>query len=146
MFSGPKKRRGVTAAGTRHEGFFLGNSTREDRWRLYVTRDLGRYLEFPKRDTLDAKRLGSGRIAVWLRAGVEIEEHAAQPVGERFLTGEFRTHLGRLDGTTARRLLLSEAGVCGGGSGGGDGGGTVAPQVTCPKPQCNDSIKDPGCR
>jgi hypothetical protein len=134
----------------RRDGFFLGNSSRPENWRLFLSSDMSRYIEFSKDDTIDARRLSTGRIAVWLRAGATVEDGVAEPMPEEFLRGEFQGYLGGLSGMGLRRLLLSEVGLCGSGSGGsGDGGtnaGTVAPQVTCPKPQCNDSIKDPGCK
>lgn len=147
MFKRRKAADPISVVGTRREGFFLGNSSEAEKWRLFVTKNLSRYLEFAKSDTLDAKRLSSGRIVVWLRPDATVEEGTAEPMPEKFLRGEFQGYLGGLSGTTLRRLLLSEAGLCGGGNGGGNGGdGTRIPQVTCPKPQCNDSIKDPGCR
>lgn len=131
----------------RRDGFFLGNSSRPENWRLFLTGDMSRYLEFSKRDTIDARRLATGRIAVWLRAGAPVEEGVADPMPEEFLRGEFQGYLGGLSGMTLRRLLLSEVGLCGSKSPGSSKEAQSIPgQVTCPKPQCNDSIKDPGCK
>jgi hypothetical protein len=85
---------------------------------------------------------------VVLRDGAKVSEGTAEPTPSRFLRGDFLASLRAASSGTLRRLLLSEAGSgCGSGSGGGGGdGGTIAPIITCPKPQCNDSMKDPGCK
>ena len=147
----PNRRRAadrMASTGPTREGFFLGNSPDPEKWRLFLTRDRTRYLEFRKTDTADTHRLATGRIVVVLRDGAEVSEGTAEPTPSRFLRGDFLASLRAASGGTLRRLLLSEAGQCGSGSGGGGGGdgGTIAPTITCPKPQCNDSIKDPGCK
>jgi len=137
----------MASTGPTREGFFLGNSPDPEKWRLFLTRDRTRYIEFRKSDTADTHRRATGRIVVVLRDGAKVSEGTAEPTPSRFLRGDFLASLRGASGGTLRRLLLSEAGACGGGSGGGGGdGGTIAPTITCPKPQCNDSIKDPGCR
>ena len=159
-----KRQKAASSGGLRRErreGYFLGNSSSPEKWRLFLSSDMSRYLEFSKDDTIDARRLSTGRIAVWLRAGATVEEGVAEPMPAEFLRGEFQGYMGGLSRMSMRRLLLSEVGLCGGGSGGGGdaggdagggsgggsgSGGTLPPQVTCPKPQCNDSIHDPGCR
>ena len=137
----------MASTGPTREGFFLGNSPDPEKWRLFLTRDRTRYIEFRKADTADTRRLPTGRIAVTLRDGAAVREGTAETTPSRFLRGEFLASLRAASSGTLRRLLLSEAGQCGGSGGGGGGdGGTIAPTITCPKPNCSDTIKDPGCK
>ena len=68
-------------------GYFLGDSTNADFWRLYLSPDLDHYLEFRKADTLDAERFNTGRLVVWLKADAKVFETFTKPVPADFLRG-----------------------------------------------------------
>ena len=93
-------------------GFYLGRAEQADRWRLYLTKNLARYLEFRKDDTVHAERLSTGRIVAWLRAGAVVEERQAA-AAEDFLKGDLLPGLAdtsRAD--SIRRLLGLGLGIC----------------------------------
>jgi hypothetical protein len=102
-------------------GRFLGNSDREDFYRLYLSEDLNRYLEFSKEGTVDAERFPSGRIVVWLRAGTKVVKTAVQDLPEDFLKGSIQQQsLARqaagVVGSTGQMMMLmaNSPGCCGG--------------------------------
>lgn len=100
-------------------GRFLGNSERPEYYRLYLTEELNRYFEFPKEATIDAERLPSGRIVVWIRAGTKVVETISRNLPEDFFTGSIHGENARLAGGLlgAGRMMLQMAdggGCCGG--------------------------------
>jgi hypothetical protein len=66
-------------------GRFLGHSDRYDFYRLYLSEDLNRYLEFSKEGTVYVERFPSGRIVVWLRAGTKVVKTAVQDISKNFI-------------------------------------------------------------
>jgi hypothetical protein len=94
---------------TRLTGLYLGNSAREDHWRLYLTNTFNHYFEFRKDDTLDAERPASGGVIVWLKHGAKVEETITKAVPESFLRGEFQGQLGEKINIDALRPLLRVA-------------------------------------
>jgi len=102
-------------------GAFLGNSSREGHWRLYLNNRLDRYLEFRKEDTLDAQRLSDGRITVWVKSGTRVQTTKTTSVPVEMLQGPIQSSfLGRAVGAALRpTLMLADAGCtvgpeCGG--------------------------------
>jgi hypothetical protein len=115
------------------KGRFLGNSETKEHYRLYVTEELNHYLEFPKDRTLDAARVQSGRVVVWVKAGTPVKEVFARTASEDFLRGDiYREHSrGAAGGGAAQRFLrlgnAAQSGCVGSCSG----------EVSeCPGPQC----------
>ena len=66
-------------------GRFLNHSDREDWYRLYLSENLNRYLEFSKEGTVDAERFPTGRSVVWLRAGTKVTKTVMQDVSKNFM-------------------------------------------------------------
>jgi hypothetical protein len=95
-------------------GFYLGRSQEPGNWRLYVTENLTRYLEFRKDDALHSERLSTGRIVTWLKADAMVEEKQSA-VADDFLKGDLLPNL-RYTRTAddIRRLLGLGLGICGG--------------------------------
>lgn len=101
-------------------GLFLGKSSREKYWRLYLNSTLSNYLEFRQEDTLEAQRQPSGGIVVWLKPEAKVQQMVTEPVPEEFLKGELLGgNLRRASasgiGGLRRNLGLAAAG-CGGGT------------------------------
>jgi hypothetical protein len=99
-------------------GRFLGNSERQGYYRLYINDRLNRYLEFPKDATVDAERLESGRIVVWLKSGTKVADIVTREVPEDFLLGDIhRENAGRAAGLPGmgRAFAMAAAPGCGGG-------------------------------
>jgi hypothetical protein len=126
-------------------GRFLGKSDREDHYRLYLSEDLNRYLEFSKEGTVDAERFPSGRIVVWLRRGTKLVETATRAVPDDFLKGSIHQQNAARQAADvlggAGRLMMMMAD-----SGGGCCGGTqlanctaTVDQVTCSQTNCPTS-------
>lgn len=93
-------------------GFYLGRSDRPDSWRLYLTPNLSRYLEFRKVDTVHAERLETGRVAAWLRANASVQEGEATV--EDFLKGGLLNSLGQTStAESIRKLIGVGMGICG---------------------------------
>jgi hypothetical protein len=95
-------------------GRFLGNSDREGYYRLYLTEQLNRYVEFPKDATLDAERFPSGRIVVWLRNGTKVVETASRDVAADFLTGAIQRGAAAFPGRRIMADMTDGGGCCGG--------------------------------
>ena len=101
-------------------GRFLGHSDREDCYRLYLSENLNRYLEFSKEGTVDAERFPTERIVVWLRAGTKVTETVMQDVPEDFLKGSIqqqtlaRQAAGVLGGAGQMMMMADSGGCCGG--------------------------------
>jgi hypothetical protein len=124
---------------TKLVGLHLGNSPQRAYWRLYLTPTFDRYLQFRKKDTLDAKRLSTGRIVVWLTPNAKLEEVAAG-APEEFLRGDLQSHLDRVSRWSGiRRILALEDGTCNGGGGGGSISVTHCEGGSCTSPGM------PGC-
>lgn len=90
------------------EGIHLGPSPDAGKWRLYLTRNLGRYLEFPKAETIRSERVAEGRVIAWVTRGARVEEATAAvaAVPADFLEGGLLDHLRRAnEADTIRRLL-----------------------------------------
>jgi hypothetical protein len=96
-------------------GMYLGNSDRENCWRLYLTINLNHYLEFPKADTIDAQRLPSGSFIVWLKPGARVQERITRSAPAEFLQGDIlNRHLSRTTDLSAlRRMFPIVAADCG---------------------------------
>ena len=121
-------------------GIYLGNSARPDYWRLYISHNLDRFLEFRKDDVLDAERPESGRVIVWLKPDAKVERTTTQVLSEAFLRGEIQQQrLGQINGIPDLRKALALASSCVD-CGGGKDGGTVVGQVSCPTEGCKDSL------
>jgi hypothetical protein len=71
-------------------GFLLGNSDREEYWRLYLNIELTRFIEFRKEDTLHAKQFAPGRTVVWVKQGTKVQESQTRTAPVEFLQGEIR--------------------------------------------------------
>lgn len=117
-------------------GFYLGRSDRPDSWRLYLTQNLSRYVEFRKDDTVHAERLASGRIVAWLRNDASVAE--GEGTVDEFLQGGL---LKNLDQTSAaesiRKLIGIGMGIC-------DGDGDK--KKTTVEPSCNPAqCTGPSC-
>jgi hypothetical protein len=96
------------------DGFYLGRSDRPDSWRLYLTQNLSRYLEFRKDDTVHSERLATGRIIAWVRAGATVVEKQAT-VAADFLKGDLLPNLDQTTNADAiRRTLGIGMGICDG--------------------------------
>ncbi len=94
-------------------GFYLGRSERADSWRLYLTQNLSRYLEFRKDDTVHAERLAGGRIVAWLRSNAAVQECETADA-EDFLKGDLLDNLGETSvADSVRRLIGVGMGLCG---------------------------------
>jgi hypothetical protein len=122
-------------------GRFLGNSDREGYYRLYLTEQLNRYVEFPKDATLDAERFPSGRIVVWLRGGTKVVETVSRDVASDFLTGAIQRGAASLPG---RRIMadITDSGGCCGGTNLANCNSTVD-QYTCSYSNC--PVSDVNC-
>jgi len=125
-------------------GLYLGNSSRPDYWRLYVSHKLDRYFEFRKEDVLEAERPETGRVVVWLKPDSKVDRTITQEVSEEFLRGEIEaTQLGRVNGLPDLRKSMALAlGSCGCPEPPkpGDGGATGFGGTTCPTDGCRDSL------
>jgi hypothetical protein len=75
------------------KGRHLGNSNREGYYRLYLDSALSHYFEFRKDDTVDATRLPSGQVLVWLRPGARVQETVSRTLAAEFLQGEIASSL-----------------------------------------------------
>jgi hypothetical protein len=133
----------------RLEGVYLGRSDQPQNWRLYLTQNFTRYLEFRRADTIHSERLASGSVVAWVRSSGPIAEASAEAtVPADFLQGGLLDTLGRAnDAETIRRVLGLGMGLCGIGEDKdkkpkSSAEGTVAPQASCPNPQ---SCSTPGC-
>lgn len=69
-------------------GYHLGRSEHDDCWRLYLSPDLSRYLEFEQRHAVDVRRLDNGRVMVCLAAQTETRERVSDSPAS-FLAGDF---------------------------------------------------------
>ncbi|HEU5192602.1 MAG TPA: hypothetical protein VFX14_23225 [Methylomirabilota bacterium] len=90
------------------EGIHLGPSPDAGKWRLYLTRNFGRYLEFPKAETIRSERVAEGRVIAWVKREARVEEAMAvvAAVPADFLEGGLLDHLRRAnEADTIRRLL-----------------------------------------
>jgi hypothetical protein len=96
-------------------GRYLGNNEGGDSFRLYLTEQLNHYLEFPKEATLDAERVSSGNIIVWVKRGTKVRATKTQRLSEEFLRGDIhRSHSGAaLAGSALRGMLMLAAGESG---------------------------------
>ena len=121
-------------------GQFLGNSEREGYYRLYLTEQMDRYLEFSKEGTLEAERFPSGRMVVWLRAGTKVVEVASRPVSEEFLSGSIGASTRQRPRGTMRTMMAAAGDGCGYSS---------AIPANCPDTQnsltCYQTPVDPRC-
>jgi hypothetical protein len=81
---------------TKLVGLYLGNSSRTEYWRLYLSASLDHYFEFRKDDTLDSTRLSTDEIVVWLKPDAKVEETRTTVVPEAFLRGDIAARLGQL--------------------------------------------------
>lgn len=68
-------------------GLFLGKSSDDDYWRLYMNEGFSHFLEFRKEDTLDAQRAASGRLVVWLQPTSKVRETRTQTGPVEFVHG-----------------------------------------------------------
>lgn len=94
-------------------GAFLGNSSREGYWRLYLNSRLDRYLEFRKEDTLDAQRQSTGRITVWVKSGTRVQTTKTTSVPVEMLQGPIQSgFMGRAVGSALRPTLMLAAAGC----------------------------------
>jgi hypothetical protein len=96
-------------------GLYLGNSDREGYYRLYLSEDLNRYLEFSKEGTVDAERFPSRRLVVWLRAGTKVVETVTRDVPPDFLRGPIQQNLaaqasGVLGGAGRMMMMMADSG------------------------------------
>ncbi|HCG00868.1 MAG TPA: hypothetical protein DEV93_10040 [Chloroflexi bacterium] len=103
------------------DGAYLGNSSREGYWRLYLNSRFDLYLEFRKEDTLDAQRQSTGRITVWVKPGTRVQTTRTSSIPVEMLQGPIQSSLvGRAVGPGLRStLMLADAGCtvgpeCGG--------------------------------
>lgn len=91
-------------------GFLLGRSEEDDSYRLYLNAELNHYAEFAKSDTVHAKRIGEGRVIVWLKPGTKVRDVHSKTVSAEFLRGEIQRNMFR--GTSGIRIggmtLLSD--------------------------------------
>lgn len=100
---------------TRLVGLYLGNSSRNEYWRLYTTATLNRYVEFRKVDALDSERLPSGEIVVWLKSDAKVEQTVTTGVPEEFLRGDLQGSVNRVSGIASvirPMLALAEDRSC----------------------------------
>ena len=93
-------------------GRFLGNSEREGYFRLYLTEQMDRYLEFSKEGTLEAERFPSGRLVVWLKSDTKVVEVACRPVSDDFLSGAIAGRR-RGRGGVVRTMMAAAGDGCG---------------------------------
>ena len=121
-------------------GRFLGNSEHEGYYRLYLTEQMDRYLEFSKEGTLEAERFPSGRLVVWLKPGTKVVEAASRPVSQEFLSGSIGAATSRRPRGVVRTMMAA--------AGGGCGYSSVIP-ANCPDTQtaftCNPRDPSPDC-
>ncbi|GIH09230.1 hypothetical protein Rhe02_72970 [Rhizocola hellebori] len=68
---------------------FLGKSTHPDKWRLYLTAALDRYVEIPEDKILHAVQLGDHGTLLWIPKDMTLQLHQAQPehIQAEFLDG-----------------------------------------------------------
>ena len=133
-------------------GRFLGNSERQGYYRLYINERLNRYLEFPKDATVDAERLESKRIVVWLKSGTKVADVVTREVPEDFLLGDIhRENAGRAAGLPgmSRVFRMAAAQGCGGGTSVMDLCPSSMIPANCPDTQlsftCNPRDPSPDC-
>jgi hypothetical protein len=135
-------------------GRFLGNSEREGYYRLYVNDRLNRYLEFPKDATIDAERLQSGRVVVWLKQGTKVADVMTREVPEDFLLGDiFRENAARAAGLPGMGTVFRMAAAAPGCGGGGTDVMNLCPSslipANCPDTKlsftCNPRDQSPDC-
>jgi hypothetical protein len=88
---------------------WLGRSTRSDRWRVYLTPELNRFLEFSRAEILHHRRLTMsdvplGGTLVWIRREAEVVETwtGSRQGQARFLEGDL---MGLLQDPVARQLF-----------------------------------------
>jgi len=94
-------------------GRFLGNSDDAGHYRLYLTEQMDRYLEFQKAGTIEVERFPSGRLIVWLKSGTKVVEVASRPVSEEFLSGAIGSSKGSRPRGTVRTLMAAAGDGCG---------------------------------
>ena len=130
------------------EGIHLGPSPDAGRWRLYLTRNFGRYLEFPKAETIRSERVAEGRVIAWVKGEARIEEATAAvaAVPADFLEGGLLDHLRRAnEADTIRRLLGLSLVDCNGDKQPKPQGASAdwtGGKPSCPNPQ---QCSTPGC-
>jgi hypothetical protein len=121
-------------------GRFLGNSEHEGHYRLYLTEQMDRYLEFSKEGTLEAERFPSGKLVVWLQAGTKVVEVARRSVSEEFLSGAIGAGTSRRPRGLMRTMMAAAGDGCGPSS---------AIPANCPDTQtaftCNPRDPSPDC-
>ena len=71
----------------RLSGLYLGKSSNEGAWRLYLNEGFSHFLEFDKKDTLDVQRLGSGRLIAWVEPQANVRETRTQVGPVEFVNG-----------------------------------------------------------
>lgn len=112
-------------------GFYLGRSEEPGNWRLYLTQNLTRYLEFRKDDTVHSERLATGRIVTWLKADAMVKEKQSA-VADDFLAGDLLSNLPYTGSAVdIRRFLGLGLGICG-----GDEKKKVTNEPSCNPQQC----------
>jgi hypothetical protein len=95
-------------------GYFLGESTSPNYWRLYVTPSLDHYLEFRKEDALDSERFNTGRIVVWLNPDAKVTETVSKAIPAALLRGGISRGMlgGARDLAAGGRRVMAAAGGC----------------------------------
>jgi hypothetical protein len=95
-------------------GRYLGNNERGDSFRLYLNEQLNHYLEFPKEATLDAERVSSGNIIVWVKRDTKVQDTKTRRLSEEFLRGDIqRSYSGAASaGLAVRNMLMLANGSC----------------------------------
>jgi hypothetical protein len=122
-------------------GRFLGNSEHEGYYRLYLTEQMDRYLEFSKDGTVEAERFPSGRLVVWLKPGTPVVNVASRPVSQEFLSGSIGAGASRRPRGVVRTMMAA--------AGDGCGYSSLIP-ANCPDTgpatiTCNPNDPAPGC-
>jgi hypothetical protein len=92
---------------------FLGNTTREGYWRLYLTADLTTYIEFRQEDVVHSEQLKPedsplGGTVVWIKrdANVRRIRTTSREAQADFLQGAIKAHLKRRTPPTGMRPPL----------------------------------------
>lgn len=98
-------------------GRYLGKGTDDAFWRLYMNESLSHYIEFKKDDTIDAERVASGALIVWLKPETSVTETRKRAGAVEFLQGEiYRDNIGKLRDpildTSLRTVLATGGATC----------------------------------
>jgi hypothetical protein len=97
-------------------GLYLGKGLTDEHWRLYLNDSFSHYLEFRKEDTLDAQRVSSGKLVVWVKPESKVRETRSQTGAVEFVNGSIlNSNIGAirdLGAGGARQVLGLESAGC----------------------------------